>query len=70
MFYVSLIIFTYVQAVGEGQGEGLILFPNQAPRQEVIEEEVVVERILKYLLIEGYKCEPPDSIFSMYLRPP
>jgi len=65
---VSLIIFTYVQAVGEGQGEGLILFPNQAPHQEVIEEEVVVvERILKYLLIEGYKCEPPDSIFSMYL---
>jgi len=49
---MSLIIFTYVQAVGEGQGEGLILFPNQAPHQEVIEEEVVVvERILKYLLI-------------------
>jgi len=29
---------------------------------------VVVERILKYLLIEKYKWfESPDSIFSMYL---
>jgi len=45
----------------------LHIVSKSSPLQEVI-EEVVVERIPKYLLIEKYKWfEPPGSALGVYL---